>query len=190
MKVKSESKVAQWCPTPSDPIDCSPPCSSVHGIFQARGLEWDNPLRLFHSSKLFAIYQGCFSLCCCSITNLCPTLCNPHGLDPTRLLCPWDFPGKNAGVSGHFLLKGSFRIRDQTHICFGRQILCPWTTWEAYLSLIDNIKCRHFWLTGIPSPSCGYQTHCSKVRCFSSSIMGNLSHCFAVAHRNIQLGGA
>ena len=40
MKVKSESKVAQLCPTVSDPMDCSPPGSSVHGIFQARVLEW------------------------------------------------------------------------------------------------------------------------------------------------------
>ena len=39
MKVKSESEVAQLCPTPSDPTDCSPPGSSVHGIFQARVLE-------------------------------------------------------------------------------------------------------------------------------------------------------
>ena len=38
--VKSESEVAQPCPTPSDPMDCSPPGSSVHGIFQARALEW------------------------------------------------------------------------------------------------------------------------------------------------------
>ena len=36
MKVKSESEVAQSCPTPSDPMDCSIPGSSVHGIFQAR----------------------------------------------------------------------------------------------------------------------------------------------------------
>ena len=40
MKVKSESEVAQLCPTLSDPMDCSPPGSSVHGIFQARVLEW------------------------------------------------------------------------------------------------------------------------------------------------------
>ena len=39
-KVKSESKVAQSCPTLSDPMDCGPPGSSVHGIFQARVLEW------------------------------------------------------------------------------------------------------------------------------------------------------
>ena len=48
MKVKSESEVAQVvylkviqsCPTPSDPMDCSLPGSSVHRIFQARVLEW------------------------------------------------------------------------------------------------------------------------------------------------------
>ena len=40
MKVKSESEVAQSCPTLSNPMDCSLPGSSVHGIFQARVLEW------------------------------------------------------------------------------------------------------------------------------------------------------
>ena len=40
MKVKSESEVAQSCPTLSNPMDCSPPGSSICGIFQARVLEW------------------------------------------------------------------------------------------------------------------------------------------------------
>ena len=40
MKVKSESEVAQLCPAVSDPMDCSLPGSSIHGIFQARVLEW------------------------------------------------------------------------------------------------------------------------------------------------------
>ena len=40
MKVKIEREVAQSCPILSDPMDCSPPGSSVHGIFQARVLEW------------------------------------------------------------------------------------------------------------------------------------------------------
>ena len=40
MKMKSESEVAQSCPTLSNPMDCSPPGSSVHGIFQVRVLEW------------------------------------------------------------------------------------------------------------------------------------------------------
>ena len=41
MKVKSENEVTQLRPILSDPMDCSPPGSSVHGIFQARVLEWD-----------------------------------------------------------------------------------------------------------------------------------------------------
>ena len=40
MKVKSESEVTQLCPILSYPMDCSLPCSSIHGIFQARVLEW------------------------------------------------------------------------------------------------------------------------------------------------------
>ena len=40
MKVKSESEVAQWCLTLSDPTGCSLPGSSIHGIFQAGVLEW------------------------------------------------------------------------------------------------------------------------------------------------------
>ena len=52
MKVKSESEVAQSCPTPNDPMDCSLPGSSIHGIFQARVLEWgaiafsDTPIKV------------------------------------------------------------------------------------------------------------------------------------------------
>ena len=40
MEVKSESEVTQLCPTLQEPMDCSPPGSSVHGILQARVLEW------------------------------------------------------------------------------------------------------------------------------------------------------
>jgi len=43
MKVKSESEVAQLCLTLSDPMDCNLPGSSIHGIFQARVLEWGAP---------------------------------------------------------------------------------------------------------------------------------------------------
>ena len=53
MKVKNESEVAQSCPTLSDPLDCSLPGSSIHGIFQAKVLEWG------------------------AVAKLCPTLCDP-----------------------------------------------------------------------------------------------------------------
>jgi len=62
MKVKSESEVAQLYPTPSDPMDCSPPGSSIHGISQAGVLEWaaiyifkqklDNQTTIFFKSML------------------------------------------------------------------------------------------------------------------------------------------
>ena len=44
----------------------------------------------------------------CSVAQSCPTLVWPHGLYPARLLCPWDFPGKNTGAGCHFLLQGIF----------------------------------------------------------------------------------
>ena len=52
MKVKSESEDAQSYPTLSDPMDCSPPGSSVHGIFQASVLEWVAIAFSQHSSIL------------------------------------------------------------------------------------------------------------------------------------------
>ena len=42
------------------------------------------------------------------VAQSCPTLWDPHGLWPARLLRPWDFPGKNTGVGCHFLLQGLF----------------------------------------------------------------------------------
>ena len=40
----------------------------------------------------------------------------PHGLQPTRLFRPWDFPGKSTGVGCHFLLQGISQSRDQTQV--------------------------------------------------------------------------
>ena len=51
------------------------------------------------------IYKNC---CCHLVAQSCLTLSWPSGLKPTRLHCPWDFPGKNAGVGYHFLLQGIF----------------------------------------------------------------------------------
>ena len=60
MRVKSESEVAQSCLTPSDPVDCSPPGSSAHGIFQARVLEWLQLPSLKYVSKLVQIPKKIF----------------------------------------------------------------------------------------------------------------------------------
>ena len=59
MKVKSESEVAQSCPTLSDPMDCSLPGSSVHGTFQARVLEWGAiAFSIFSNSLAIKHIQG------------------------------------------------------------------------------------------------------------------------------------
>ena len=71
MKVKSESEVAQSCPTLHDPVDCSPPGFSIYEIFRARVLEWGTiafsqevPVVSFKIKKEFSNFipfQDCFS---------------------------------------------------------------------------------------------------------------------------------
>ena len=69
MKVKSESEVARSCPTLSDPMDCSPPASSVHGIFQARVLEWGAIGFSFSCGYLHNFTRPYYVLCLQSITT-------------------------------------------------------------------------------------------------------------------------
>ena len=97
---------------------------------------WTTPPELHDSIKNLSIYlsiyiyvHGCslyifitfnfFSPLCMlkkkMHTQLCPTL-QPCELEPARLLCPWDFPGKNTGVGCHFLLQGIFPPRDWTRV--------------------------------------------------------------------------
>ena len=45
-------------------------------------------------------------LCCCLVAKSYQTLFQPQGLQPIRLLCPWDFPGKSTGVGCHVFLQG------------------------------------------------------------------------------------
>ena len=50
------------------------------------------------------------------VTQSCPTL-QPHGLYPTRILCPWNFPGKTTGVGWYFLFQGLF-LTQKSNLCF------------------------------------------------------------------------
>ena len=90
MRVKSESEVAQSCPTLSDPMDCSLPGSSIHGIFQARVLEWgaiafsDDKPRLHIKSQdiilqttIQIVKAMVFPVQFHSVAQSCPTLCDP-----------------------------------------------------------------------------------------------------------------
>ena len=83
----------QLCPTLCDPIDGSPPGSLVPGILQARTLEW---VAISFSSA----WKWKVKVKSPSRVRLFTT----PGLQPTRLLCPWDFPGKSTGVGCHCLL--------------------------------------------------------------------------------------
>ena len=177
MKGKSESEVAQSCPTLSNPMDYSPPGSSVHGIFQARVLEWgamafslssltrnqthmpciarlilnhwttrevpkiqistewseallnltmlnqysdsyncisngNHSYSVNYSSESFAsspLWSGPASpgsavlVLACSVTQSCPTLCDPKDCSPPGSSIHSIFPGKNTGVGCHFL---------------------------------------------------------------------------------------
>ena len=71
MKVKSESEVAQSCLTLRNPMNCSPPGSSIHGISQARVLEWGAITKTLVIAETLGNH-----CCCCSVPKLCPTLCD------------------------------------------------------------------------------------------------------------------
>ena len=83
------AKSLQSCPTLCNPVDCSLPGFSAHGSLQARTrvgchflLKWKVKVKSFSRVWLLAT----------------------HGLQPTRLLHPWDFPGNSTGVGCHYLL--------------------------------------------------------------------------------------
>ena len=92
MKVRSESEVAQLYPTLSDPTDGSPPGSSVHGIFQARVLEWGaiafSPLLPRKQQKQYGRNDSIqFS------RSLMSRSLRPHELQYARPPCPTPTPG-------------------------------------------------------------------------------------------------
>jgi len=73
----------------------------------------------------------------------------PHGLQPTKLLCPWDFPGENTRVGCHFLLQGIFptqRSNPRLLYLLHRQLdLYHWASWEAHLTIVLSL----FFLTNL-----------------------------------------
>ena len=83
--VATAAKSLQSCPSLRDPIDGSPPGSPIPGILQARTLEW---VAISFSN----VWKWKWSRSAVSDSS------RPHGPQPTRLLRPWDFPGKSTGV--------------------------------------------------------------------------------------------
>ena len=93
MKVKSQSEVAQSCSTLSDPMDCSLPGSSVHGIFQARVLEWGAIAFSYMKNATAKSLQSC------------PTLCDPIDSSPPGFSVPGVLQARTLELGCHFLLQ-------------------------------------------------------------------------------------
>ena len=86
MKVKSESKVAQSCPTLCHPLDCSLPGSSAHGIFQAKVLEWV-AIAFSEMKVMRSLISVQFS------HSVVSDSLQPHESQHTRPSCPSPTPG-------------------------------------------------------------------------------------------------
>ena len=143
MKVKSQSEVAQSCSTLSDPMDCSPPGSSVHGIFQARVLEWGAisfsircAMGVKHEEWIRALkWLEKYFMKEVKVAQSCPTLCDPigytvHGILQARILEWVAFP----------FSRGSFQPRDRTQVsCIAGRLLTSWATREVELKLLGFV---------------------------------------------------
>ena len=118
------AKSLQSCPTLHDPIDGLLPGSSVPGILQARTLEW------------VAIS---FSNAWKWSRSVVPDSSRPHGLQPTRLLRPWDFPGKSTGVGCHCLLRNILFSSVQFSRSVASDSATPWiAARQASLSITNS----------------------------------------------------
>ena len=109
------------------------PAADSHSIAWIRRLlTVSNSPLLFHFPS-FGVYVW-VSMCVHVGTLSCVRLLGSHGLQPDRLLYPWDFPDKNTGVDCHFLPQEIFLTQGlNQHLQHCRQILCCWATREAHL---------------------------------------------------------
>ena len=96
------SEVTQLCLTLCDPVDCSPPCSSVHGIFQARVLEW--------VAISFSVFQICWYIECSTFTASSFSIWNSSTRIPSPLLALFIWMLPKAHLTSHSRLSGSRRV--------------------------------------------------------------------------------
>ena len=130
MKVKSDSELTQSCLTLSNPMDCSPPDSSVHGIFQARVLEWG--AIAFSQHRASDDYILTLRYVLYLVAQSCPTLCNPRDCSLPDTSVHGDSPGKNTRVGDLSLLQGIFPTQGSNPgLPHCRQILYQLVTREA-----------------------------------------------------------
>ena len=101
-----------------------------------------------------------------------PDSLRPHGLQPHRLLCPWDFPGKSIGVGCHFLLQ-CMKVKSESEALSQVQPLAtPWTAaYQAPLSM--GFSRQEYW-SGVPLLSPLYVIVYKSVR--RETTVGKWSH--------------
>ena len=105
-------------------------CTAVHGVVKSQTpLTDQRTTGRWNFKQLSLIVLGKdpgIAVCCCLAANLHPTPLWPHELQPTRLLCAWDFPGKNTGVGCHFLLQRIFLTYGLNLQNGNLSIILPW----------------------------------------------------------------
>ena len=136
VRLSAAAKSLQSCPNLCDPIDSSPPGSPVPGILQSRTLEW---VAISFSNA----WKGKGKLSCSVVSNSQ----RPHGLQPTRLLCQWDFPGESTGVGCHCLLQ-CVKVKTLSRVWLSAT---PWTA--AYQAPPSMGFSRQEYCSGVPLPS-------------------------------------
>ena len=132
------AKSLQSCLTLCNPIDGSPPDSPIPGILQARTLEWvafPSPMHESEKSKWSR-----------SVVSDSSWL---HGLQSTRLLRPWDFPGKSTGVGCHCLLHCYRLGRNISSTVHCTLMVSPGGC--SFLNYDDDLKFEELWkVTHLP----------------------------------------
>ena len=123
MKVKCESEVTESCPTLSDPMDCSPTGSSIHGIFQARVLEWG--AIAFSVTKLDSVLKS-------KDTTLSTKV---------HLVKAMVFPAVMYGCESWTVKKAEHRRIDAFEVwCWRRLLRVPWTARRSNQSILNEIS--------------------------------------------------
>ena len=145
--------VTQLCPTLCNPMDHDPQGSSIHGILQARILDWvaisfsrgssqprDQTRVSCIAGRFFTVWtiRVIFAAAAAAAKSpqSCPTLWDPIDGSPlgsSRLLYPWNSPGKNTGLSCHALLQGIFLIQESNQVsCIAGGFFTTSASWEAF----------------------------------------------------------
>ena len=100
-------------------------------------------------NRITIVKEDCMLTVVCAVSSVMSDSIQPNGLQPARLLCPWDSPGKNTGVSCHALLQGIFQTQGlNPHLLrlpvLASRFFTTSTTWKAHNFSKRKIYSFHF----------------------------------------------